>query len=157
MLHYFDESFIVAICFLIFVFWAYRPIKKAIVNSLDARIEEIKVTMHNAQKLRDDAKIILEQIKMEIEHLESRKQEIINSAEISTNYLIQTKSKEIDMQVHRMRDSAIKSIDSLKNNASKELQEEFTEHVMDLVQSYLKESDNNKTSNQEIVKLLLQK
>lgn len=156
MLH-FDESFIVAICFLIFVFLAYRPIKKAIVNSLDARIGEIKETMNNAQKLRDDAKIILEQLKMEMEHLESRKQEIIDSAEASTSHLIETKSKEIDLQVHRMRDSAIKSIDSLKNNASKELQEEFTEHVMDLVQHYLKESNNNQVSNEEIMKLFLQK
>ncbi len=156
MLHL-DESFIVAICFLVFVFLAYRPIKRAVVNSLDARINEIKETMHTAQKLRDDAKIILEQLRMEVAHLDNRKQQIIDSSKASTDQLIRTKSKEIDLHIHRMRDSAIKSIDSFKNNASKELREEFTEHVMDLVQNYLKESDNNTTSDGEIMKMRLLK
>jgi F-type H+-transporting ATPase subunit b len=152
-----DESFVVAICFFIFLFLSFRPIKRAIVNSLDARIKEIKEVMHNTQKVRDDAKVLLEQCKMELDHFEERKNEMINSAETSTENLVKARSKEIDLQIRRMSDSAIKSIDSMKNNATKDLQKEFTDHVMNLVRTYLKESGNNQTSNEEVLKLFLKK
>ena len=45
MIHFFDESFVIAVCFIIFIYLAYRPVKKAIIASLDARINEIIALM----------------------------------------------------------------------------------------------------------------
>ena len=156
-MHFMDESFWIAICFVLFVFLTYRPIKRAILNSLDARIEEIRHNMEQAQKLRDDARIILEQIELEMQHFEEREKRIIESAESSTNRLVESKTKEVDMQIHRMRDSAEKSITNLKTKAQQELKEEFTQHVMSLVRTYLAESDNNSTSTENIINNLLGK
>ena len=61
-MHFFDESFVVAVCFVIFVYLAYRPIKKAIIASLDARIEEIKQKLAQAEKLKADAKSLLDKV-----------------------------------------------------------------------------------------------
>ena len=41
-MHFFDENFWIAVSFVIFLYFAYKPIKKAIINSLDAKINEIK-------------------------------------------------------------------------------------------------------------------
>lgn len=157
MMHFMDESFWIAVCFVIFVFLAYRPVKKAIINSLDIKIEEIKKTLTEAQKLRDDAKIILDEIQLEMENFEDRKDRIIDSAESSTSKLVETRSKEIHLQINRMRDSATKSIENLKNKASQDLKEEFTDHVMKLVKAYLEESKNNSTTDAQIADHLLGK
>lgn len=157
MLHFMDESFWIAICFFLFLFLTYRPIKKAIVKSLDARIDEIKKTMEQTQKLRDDARIILEQIEMEMGHFDERQQRILESASSSTERLLATKTKEINVQINRLRDSADKYITSMKVKASQELRDEFTDHVMKLVRDYMTESKNNKTSTEEIVNNLLGK
>lgn len=157
MMHFMDESFWIAVCFVLFIVLTYRPIKKAIVNSLDSRINEIKQTMEQTQKLRDDARIILEQIELEMKSFESREKSILESAESSTARMVENKTKEIDMQINRMRDSATKSITTLKSKASRELQEEFTQHVMTLVRTYLAESNNNSTGTEEIVNNLLGK
>ena len=52
MVHFFDESLVIAICFIIFIYLAYRPIKKAIVASLDARIDEIKTKLTETEALK---------------------------------------------------------------------------------------------------------
>ena len=157
MIDFIDENFWVAISFCIFVLLAFRPIKRAIVNSLDARINEIKKTLYETQKLRDDAKIILEQIGLEMQHFEDRKSRIMESAENSTSRLVETKSKEIEVYINRARDSAGKSITHLKNKASFELKEEFTHHVVSLVRTYMTESDNNSVTEEEIINHLLSK
>lgn len=156
-MHFMDESFWIAICFFLFIFLAYRPVKKAIINSLDSRIDEIKKTMEQTQRLRDDAKIIFEQLELEMSNLEGLEKSILESAEASTHKMIDSKSKEIDMQIDRMRDSAEKSITTMKTKASNELKDEFTSHVMSLVHTYLEQSDNNSTGTEEIINNLLGK
>lgn len=155
MMHFMDESFWIAICFVLFIFLVYRPMRKAITTSLDSRIEEIKSTMEQTQKLRDDARIILEQIELEMKSFESRERSILESAESSTAKMVEHKTKEIDMQINRMRDSAAKSILTMQTKASKDLKEEFTQHVMTLVRTYLAKSDNNSTGTEEIINNLL--
>lgn len=154
-MHFMDESFWIAVCFVIFIVLTYRPIKKAIINSLDSRIDEIKKNMEQTQKLRDDARIILEQIELEMKSFESREQAILESAESSTSRMVESKTKEIDMQISRMRDSAEKSIGTIKAKASRELKDEFTDHVMTLVRTYLAKSDNNSTGTEEIINNLI--
>ena len=84
MVHFFDESLVIAICFIIFIYLAYRPIKKAIVASLDARIDEIKTKLAETEALKQEAKLLLDEIKQEMEAFEARKKSILESADIST-------------------------------------------------------------------------
>ena len=51
-MHFFDASFVIAVCFVIFIYLAYRPVKKAILASLDARINEIKEKLSQAERLK---------------------------------------------------------------------------------------------------------
>lgn len=157
MMHFMDESFWVAVSFFIFIILAYKPIKQAITNSLDQRITEIKDTMEHTQRLRDDARMILEQIEIEMQNFESHKQVILDSAKSSTHRMVEGRTREIEMQISRMRDTAEKSIATMKTKASQELKEEFTQHVMMLVRDYLVKSDNNSTGTEEIVNNLLGK
>ena len=73
MIDFLDESFVVAVCFIIFIYLAYRPVRKAIVASLDARIEEIKAKLAETEKVKKDAKLLLEEIEQEMGSFEERK------------------------------------------------------------------------------------
>ena len=157
MMHFFDESFVVAVCFVIFVYLAYRPVKKAIIASLDARIEEIKQKLAQAEKLKADAKSLLDEVEKELSDFEIRKKDILESAQNSIERLVETRDKEISLLLARKKDSAIKAIDNEREKASDMLRSDFTETVLKLVKSYLTQTKNNDVSDQEIIELFLKK
>ncbi len=157
MMHFFDESFVVAVCFVIFVYLAYRPVKKAIIASLDARIEEIKQKLAQAEKLKADAKSLLDEVEKELGDFEVRKKDILESAQNSIERLVEIRNKEISLLLARKKDSAIKAIDNEREKASDMLRSEFTETVLKLVKTYLTQTKNNDVSDQEIIERFLKK
>lgn len=157
MIHFFDESFVIALCFVFFIYLAYRPVKKAIVASLDARIDEIKTKLAETEELKKDAKLLLDEIKQEMQVFEERKKSILESADTSTQRLVETRTKEMELMLARKKDSAIKSIDNQKERASDQMRAEFTDAVLKTVRTYLIETKNNSVSDEEIISHLLKK
>lgn len=156
-MHFMDESFWVAVSFVIFLYFAYKPIKKAIVASLDAKIEEIKKTLAEAEKLKEDAKILLDEVRDEVEDFEKRRKQILESADVSTERMVELRTKETQMLLARMKSSAIKTIENKKNIASAELRDEFIETVLSTVRTYLVETKNNNVSDEEIINSFMKK
>lgn len=157
MIHFFDESFVIALCFVFFIYLAYRPVKKAIVASLDARIDEIKTKLAETEELKKDAKLLLDEIKQEMQVFEERKKSILESADTSTQRLVETRTKEMELMLARKKDSAIKSIDNQKERASDQMRAEFTDAVLKTVRTYLIETKNNSVFDEEIISHLLKK
>lgn len=157
MIHFFDESFVIALCFVFFIYLAYRPVKKAILASLDARIDEIKTKLAETEELKKDAKLLLDEIKQEMQVFEERKKSILESADTSTQRLVETRTKEMELMLARKKDSAIKSIDNQKERASDQMRAEFTDAVLKTVRTYLIETKNNSVSDEEIISHLLKK
>ena len=157
MIHFFDESFVIAVCYIIFIYLAYRPVKKAIIASLDARINEIKEKLAKAERLKEEAKSLLDEVEKELGRFEARKKDILASAQNSIERLVETKNKEISLLLARKKDSAIKSIDNEREKASDSLKIEFTETVLNLVKSYLVQTKNNAVSDQEIIERFIKK
>ncbi len=157
MIHFFDESFVIALCFVFFIYLAYRPVKKAIVASLDVRIDEIKTKLAETEELKKDAKLLLDEIKQEMQVFEERKKSILESADTSTQRLVENRTKEMELMLARKKDSAIKSIDNQKERASDQMRAEFTDAVLKTVRTYLIETKNNSVSDEEIISHLLKK
>ncbi|MBA2628698.1 MAG: ATP F0F1 synthase subunit B [Rickettsiaceae bacterium] len=157
MIHFFNESFVIAVCFIIFIYLAYRPIKKAIIAALDARINEIKEKLAKAERLKEEAKSLLDEVENELNEFETRKKDIIANAQNTIKRLVETKNKEISLLLARKKDSAIKAIDNEREKASDSLKLEFTETVLNLVKSYLVQTKNNTVSDQEIIERFIKK
>ena len=100
-MHFFDENFWIAVSFVIFLYFAYKPIKKAIINSLDAKINEIKEKLAQTEKIKAETKLLLEATQKEIENFEEYKHQIINKAKISTEKLIEKRTKEMEIEIGR--------------------------------------------------------
>lgn len=54
-----DPTFWVAVAFVVFVVLIFKPIKGALIGGLDAKIEEIRQEVEEAEKLREEAQSLL--------------------------------------------------------------------------------------------------
>jgi F-type H+-transporting ATPase subunit b len=150
-MHFFDENFWVAISFILFLYFAYKPVKKAIINSLDAKIDDIKQKFAESEKIKTEAKLLLEEIQKEMTNFEEYKKQIISKAKDSTEKLIEKRTKEMEIALDRKSKSANQIIENEKSKISEELKNEFTESVINSVRNYLIESKNNSISDEEII------
>ncbi len=150
-MHFFDENFWVAISFILFLYFAYKPIKKAIINSLDAKIDDIKQKFAESEKIKTEAKLLLEEIQKEMMNFEEYKKHIINKAKDSTEKLIEKRTKEMEIALDRKSKSANQIIENEKSKISEELKNEFIDSVINSVRDYLIESKNNSISDEEII------
>ncbi len=150
-MHFFDENFWVAISFILFLYFAYKPVKKAIINSLDAKIDDIKQKFAESEKIKTEAKLLLEEIQKEMMNFEEYKKQIINKAKDSTEKLIEKRTKEMEIALDRKSKSANQIIENEKSKISEELKNEFTDSVINSVRNYLIESKNNSISDEEII------
>lgn len=157
MTDFLDSHFIIAVCFIIFVYFSYKPIKKAILGSLDSKIKEIQDKIEETERLKKEAKVLLEEVEKEMSDFEERKKNILESAKVSTSRLVETKVKEIDLMLRRTKDSALKSIETKRLRANDQLRREFTDSVLSMVRTYLTETKNNSTSDKEILEYLSKK
>ena len=120
-MHFMDESFWVAVGFVIFLYFAYKPIKKAIINSLDARINEIKENLAQTEKLKAEAKSLLDEVQKEMNNFQKYKEEVLSNATISTERLIETRSKEMDLVLARKSESALGVMENEKTKILSQL------------------------------------
>jgi F-type H+-transporting ATPase subunit b len=156
-MHFLDENFWVAVSFIVFLYFAYKPVKKAILNSLDSKINDIKEKLTQTQKVKTEAKLLLEEIQGEMEKFEEYKEQIINKAKASTERLIEKRTKELEIALDRKSKSANQLIENEKSKISEELKNEFTDTVINIVKNYLVESKNNSISDEEIINNFINK
>lgn len=157
MTHFFDESFVIAVCFIIFIYLSYRPIKKSILAALDAKIIEIKDKLIKAENLSNEAKNLFSEVKRDFDNFETNKQDMLRSAQESIKQMTDIKNKEMRQLLNHRKASAIAAIDNEVEKASTELKSEFTQNVLELVRAYLAETKNNNVSDQEIIQHFLEK
>jgi F-type H+-transporting ATPase subunit b len=156
-MHLMDESFWIAVSFVIFIYFAYKPVKKAIIASLDAKIEEIKKTLAETESLKNDAKLLLDQVKSEALTFEQKQKQMLESANSTISRFTELRSKEMELLLTRIQNGALESIENKKNIASAELRNEFIENVLLTVKAYLKDTKNNQVSDDEIIDHLIKK
>ena len=150
-MHFLDENFLVAVSFIVFLYFAYKPVKKAIINSLDVKIDDIKQKFAESEKIKTEAKLLLEEIHKEMMNFEEYKKQIINKAKDSTEKLIKKRTKEMEIALDRKSKSANQIIENEKSKISEELKNEFIDSVINSVRNYLIESKNNSISDEEII------
>ncbi|AFB25651.1 MULTISPECIES: F0F1 ATP synthase subunit B [spotted fever group] len=153
-MNFLDESFWLAVSFIIFLYLVYRPAKKAILNSLDAKILEVQEKVLQAEKLKEDAALLFKHTNAQIKKLETLRSQLIEESNEVTKKIIQEKTKEIEEFLEHKKSDAIQLMQNQKSTASKELQDEFCDEVIKLVSEYFQ---SVKLSESNIAKNLMDK
>ncbi|WP_341757584.1 ATP F0F1 synthase subunit B [Candidatus Tisiphia endosymbiont of Ditula angustiorana] len=151
----FDEKFWLAICFLIFVYLVYRPIKNIILKSLDDKIMAIKDQVLEAQKLNEDMTLLFEDAAVQIQQIEVLREKMIKDGKETANNIIKQQNEEFDKFLESKKLETIDLMNRQKLEASQMLQSEFCDKMLELVAIYMQSTKNDSISDSEIAKKLM--
>ncbi|WP_341751503.1 MULTISPECIES: ATP F0F1 synthase subunit B [unclassified Candidatus Tisiphia] len=152
----FDEKFWLAVCFLIFVYLVYRPIKNIILKSLDDKIMVIKDQVLEAQKLNEDMTLLFEDATAQIQQIEVLREKMIKDGKETANNIIKQQNEEIDKFLESKKLETIDLMNRQKLEASQMLQSEFCDKMVELVTIYMRSTKNDSISDSEIAKRLME-
>ncbi|RYE06097.1 MAG: ATP F0F1 synthase subunit B [Rickettsiaceae bacterium] len=153
-MHFFDESFWLAVSFIVFIYLSYRPVKKAILRSLDAKIEEVKKQVTEAEIIRKDAEDILTKIKIEITNLDQKRAQIIANSKLEADQIAAQHSIQMQAVIDSRKINALNLIEINKKNACDKIKKDFIALTTKLVTDYMHESNNNNCSDVQIFQSL---
>ena len=156
-MHFLDESFWLAVSFIIFAYLAYKPAKRAILNSLDAKIAQVKALVAEAENLKKDAASILLKTQDEIKNLNNLRVQILNTARSDANIIAEARAAEMQEQLEQKKKDALESINQQQINTYNNIKQDFARLTMKLAEEYLKETDNNNSSDIEIAENFIKK
>ena len=148
-----DPKFWLTVSFILFVILMIKPFKSMMIGGLDQKIEEIKSNINSSLKSFSEAEIKLKEAEKQTEDLDNKIQELLNSAKsqaetISKNIVDKTaqaiSSKEKN-SLERIKQIEISAIQSIKNQASIELNSMITNYL-----SNLSDSDRNKVLEKSV-------
>ena len=148
-----DPKFWLLVSFVLFVILMIKPFKSILIGGLDQKIEEIKSNINSSLKSFSDAETKLKEAEKQTADLDNKIQELLNSAKsqaetISKNIVDKTaqaiSSKEKN-SLERIKQIEISAIQSIKNQASIELNNMITNYL-----SNLSDSDRNKVLEKSV-------
>ncbi|MFP3018548.1 MAG: ATP F0F1 synthase subunit B [Candidatus Tisiphia sp.] len=151
----FDEKFWLAICFIIFVYLVYRPIKNIILKSLDDKITAIKDQVLEARKLNEDMTLLFEDAAVQIQQIEVLREKMIKDGKETANNIIKQQNEEFDKFLESKKLETIDLMNRQKLEASQMLQSEFCDKMLELVAIYMQSTKNDSISDSEIAKKLM--
>ena len=148
-----DPKFWLLISFITFIILMIKPFKSMMIGGLDSKINEIKENIDKSLKSFSEAEIKLKDAEKQTEDLSNKIDEIINNAKsqseaISKNIIDKTaltiQSKEKN-SLDRIKQIELSAVQSIKNQASIELNNMITNYL-----SNLSDSDRNKVLEKSV-------
>ena len=135
-----DPKFWLLVSFILFVILMIKPFKSMLIGGLDQKIEEIKSNINSSLQSFSDAETKLNEAQKQTEDLDKKIQGLITSAKsqaetISKSIIDKTaqniSSKE-KSSLERIKQIEISAIQSIKNQASIELNSMITNYLANL-------------------------
>ena len=139
-----DPQFWVFIAFIIFIGVMIKPVRKILSINLGDKIQEIKDSIDQAEKIKNDAQLALSEIKKrqnavkgEIDLIEKKAKEKITMIEKNAH------SKLID-QINKRNTLASVKIDQMTRDANTEIQKHITQIAISATVNILEKKLNDK-------------
>ena len=148
-----DPKFWLLVSFILFVILMIKPFKSMLIGGLDQKIEEIKSNINSSLQSFSDAESKLNEAQKQTEDLDNKIQELLTSAKsqaetISKSIIDKTaqniSSKE-KSSLERIKQIEISAIQSIKNQASIELNSMITNYL-----AKLSNDDKNKVLEKSV-------
>ena len=137
-----DPKFWLTVSFILFVILMIKPFKSMMIGGLDQKIEEIKSNINSSLKSFSEAETKLKEAEKQTADLDNKIQELLNSAQsqaetISKNIVDKTTqaiSAKEKNSLERIKQIEISAIQSIKNQASIELNSLISNYLTNLSQ-----------------------
>ena len=135
-----DPKFWLLVSFILFVILMIKPFKSMLIGGLDQKIEEIKSNINSSLQSFSDAEAILKEAQKQTQNLDNKIQELLTSAKFQAETIsksivgktTQTISSKEKSSLERIKQIEISAIQSIKNQASIELNSMITNYLANL-------------------------
>ena len=121
-----DPQFWVAVAFFIFVAAIFNPIRKILTNNLDTQIKQIKLSIDEAENLKNEAQIALSEIKQRQSEVQKEIELIHQDAEKKIKKIEETTEQKLKSQIQKKQILVSVKIDQLIRDANNEIQQHIT-------------------------------
>ena len=150
-----DATFWVAISFFIFLGGLiYLKLPQKINNSLIDKINEIKKEIEDAEKLKDEAKNLLNNYENKITKSKKETKDIINKAKKESEKIILEKTSKFHQIIEERKKNTEQKIIQMKESALQDIKNTSVKISMETVKSLIKNSiDKNKLENLHTISL----
>ena len=144
-----DATFWVAISFFIFIAaLVYLKVPNKINLSLVEKIKEIKKELNEAEKLKDEAKILLSDYEKKIDKSTTESKKIIDLAKKESEKNIIESTKKFHLVIEERKRSADQKIIQMKENALRDIKKTSVIIAIEAVKNLIENSiDKNKIEN----------
>jgi F-type H+-transporting ATPase subunit b len=116
-------EFLVALAFVVMMFFALKPVSRAIASALDLRAEKIKSRLDEAQKLREDAQEMLARYQRRQAQALKEAEEIVAHAQAEADRLAKQAAKDLEDSLKRREQQAVERIAQAEAKAVKEVRD----------------------------------
>ena len=152
-----DPQFWVLVAFIIFVGIIFNPIRKILSTGLDSKINDIKNSIEQAEKLKNDTQQTLSEIKKRQNEVQTTIKNIKKEA-IDKTYLIENDvNKKLKEQINKRNELAKIKIEQMTRDANTDVQEYITQTaitaIIDILEKKLNENEKQVLVNHSIKEL----
>ena len=135
-----DPKFWLLVSFILFVILTIKPFKSMLIGGLDQKIEEIKSNINSSLQSFSDAEAKLKEAQKQTGDLDNKIQELLTSAKFQAETIsksivdktTQNISSKEKISLERIKQIEISAIQSIKNQASIELNSMITNYLANL-------------------------
>ena len=143
-----DPQFWVAVAFIIFVIAIFNPIRKILTSNLDTQIKQIKVSIDEAENLKNEAQITLSEIKKRQSEVQKEIELIHKDAKNKIIKIQETAEHKLNDQIQKKQVLTSAKIDQLTRDANHEIQQKITSTAIEAaINLLLKKLDLNEKKN----------
>lgn len=118
-----DSTAWTAVAFVLFVIAVFKPAKNAILSGLDARIDEIRLQVEEAQQLREEAQTLLANYQRQQREALKEAEDIVTRAEEDASRLRKKAKTDLDDAIKRQEALAREKIAQAEATAIARVQE----------------------------------
>ncbi|MDP1723572.1 MAG: hypothetical protein Q8L85_02595 [Alphaproteobacteria bacterium] len=143
----FDENFFVLIPTLIFIFFAFKPVKKHLTQFLDGRAEKIKAQIDEASSLKKQAINLLSEQKKREKEIYSEAQQILTHAKGEIERLQNDAKVQLEDTLRRREQMAFTRIATAEREAMSSVKQFALQLTIETVTKLIKEKLPVEASN----------
>ena len=139
-----DPQFWVLIAFIIFIGVMIKPVRKILSINLDVKIQEIKDSIDQAEKIKNDAQLTLSEVKKRQNEVKAEIDLIEQEAKEKITMIEKNAHSKLTDQINKRNALASVKIDQMTRDANTEIQKNITQIAISATVNILEKKLNDK-------------
>ena len=139
-----DPQFWVLIAFIIFIGVMIKPVRKILSINLDVKIQEIKDSIDQAEKIKNDAQLTLSEVKKRQNEVKAEIDLIEQEAKEKITMIEKNAHSKLTDQINKRNALASVKIDQMTRDANTEIQKHITQIAISATVNILEKKLNDK-------------